>query len=167
MRFFFAALLVAASASNLLAEASGGSLQIDELRNWSSELERKLVAIPSEYVVLQVWSPFCEPCSEEVGELNAVLQTVNQSRQRLTVLGIPVQSRAKEIRAFVERFKPLYEQWPPDREFKETFSKVSTVPWTVILGKERRILRQWSGKISSSELLAAVSHFDAAKKGRP
>lgn len=125
----------------------------------------KIQSQASEYVAVQIWSPFCGPCGEEVQELNKALEHSNGiSGKKLSVLGVPVQSRKKEINAFIEHFHPNYEQLTAAQDTEEFF-KTSAIPWTILFsGKERSKVKEWHGKINAVELLAEIERLDQNKK---
>jgi thiol-disulfide isomerase/thioredoxin len=135
-----------------------------------TSLVSRLKDFSSEYVIVQVWSPFCEPCTKEVGELNSALSQIDQSsslKGKVSALGIPVQSRRREIQAFVDYFKPQYAQWMPDQAFESDFLKNSAVPWTLLFGKNRQVLlKQWRGKLGAGDLVAAINEFEKSERGK-
>ncbi len=113
---------------------------------------------PSEYVAVQIWSPFCGPCGEEVRELN---EAIRNAGQKLAVLGVPVQARKREVNAFVEHFRPNYEQ--VDTKDSD-FMKTSAVPWTILFSKKERI-KEWHGKVTAVDLLAEMEQ-EKKRKGK-
>lgn len=124
--------------------------------------------VNSEYALVQVWGTFCEPCGEEVQELNKLLVVVNKGHveKKLTVFGIPIQSRKKEIAEFVEHFKPNYEQLIFDSSESDKFLKNNTsVPLTILFsGKEKNRVKEWRGKINTAQLLKEIEQLDQKPK---
>lgn len=116
-----------------------------------SFLLQKLKQMRTDYVVVQLWSPFCSSCGEEVGELNQALKLANQERQVLSIFGIPVQTRRTEAKLFVEHFKPTYEQWEPNEKIK-----YQTLPRTLLFNQDRALVKEWIGKLTHTELLAEL-----------
>lgn len=141
-------------------ENNFGEGKFNHLIKNSLLLNQKMEQISSDFIVLQFWSPFCEPCGTEVKELNLFLQNrvgLNGSKAKITVLGIPVQSRQREIQAFIDHYQPQYDQWFPDRAFNEAFYKLEgTVPLTILLRKGKRLLREWRGTVSARDLRMAI-----------
>lgn len=123
----------------------------------SDGLRARLASLPEEYVLVQVWSPFCAPCGQEVSELNALLRTANARARRLAVLGVPVRSRQREIEAFIRHFKPDYDQWQPDKPFQELASSSAiALPWTFLLNKNRAVVEEWVGRVGAAEVLSKM-----------
>ncbi|MEK6704177.1 MAG: hypothetical protein AABZ06_00140 [Bdellovibrionota bacterium] len=121
-------------------------------------LMARLSAIPQKYVLIQVWSPFCSGCGKEVSELNAIRPMAKSTPRSVEVLGIPVQSRQREIDAFLEHFKPEYDQWYPDESFKKSVSGGAlTLPWLMLFDKTKGIIiKEWHGSVTANELMEAV-----------
>lgn len=137
-------------------------------QNLPETITSKIQGQDSEYVAIQIWSPFCWPCGEEVQELNKALNNASGiSGKKLSVLGIPIQSRKKEINAFIEHFKPHYQQLSDDLSF-EGFFKTSAVPWTILFSRKEGVkVKEWRGKIKAVELLAEIERLDINKRGTP
>ena len=131
------------------------------LSHAESSLMTKVQGLKSDFVVVQVWSASCAPCGEEVSELNSALTQINKvpSHLKLAVLGVPVQSRKRDIAAFINHFQPKYEQWTPDASFLEEVSKENAVPWTLLYHFGKRI-KEWRGKLDEIQLLAEIKELD-------
>lgn len=114
---------------------------------------QKLKLMPEEYVVLNVWSPFCAPCVAEVQELNNAVNTANKNKRSLAVIGAALQGRPKEIQAFLEHFNVAYEQITLNTELKSFFDKNPTVPRTLIFNKERILVKEFFGSITAKQIL--------------
>lgn len=126
----------------------------------SPALILKLKSLSEDYVAVQVWSTFCVPCGEEVKEFNAALANVNRETKKLAVLGVPVQSSKRNIRAFIDHFKPAFDQWEPDPVFVKLASEHRVLPWTLLFGKDRKLIREWNGKITNDELVSELERHD-------
>jgi hypothetical protein len=128
----------------------------------------KIKDIDTEYVVIQAWATFCEPCGEEVSELNKTLITVNKgkTKEKLKIIGVPVQSRKREIAAFIEHFKPSYEQLIVDSKVSEKFfnNNVSVPLTQLFAGKNRIKVKEWRGKITESDLLKEIETLEKNKQ---
>lgn len=123
----------------------------------SGGLRSRLASLPEEYVLVQVWSPFCAPCGQEVSELNALLKTANARARRLAVLGVPVRSRQREVEAFIRHFKPDYDQWQQDKPFQELASSGEiALPWTFLLNRNRAVVKEWVGRVGAAEVLSKM-----------
>ena len=109
----------------------------------------------SDYVVVQFWNPYCEPCGKEVSELNAALAAAHNPT--LSVLGIPLQAREQEIASFVRHFQPRYEQWNKSDTRNITLDRVHL---TVLLDRNRLPVREWSGTVKAQDLLLEINRLD-------
>lgn len=121
------------------------------------EFQSRLQQFKEEYVLLQFWSPFCAPCGEEVGELNSLLKTVNQKEKSLGIVGVPIRSRKKEMDAFISHFQPQYEQWVIGGNLnKIILSNIQSVPRTLLFDRQRKLIKEWGGKISANDILNLI-----------
>ena len=119
----------------------------------SKNLSAKLSQFQNNFILVQVWSPFCEPCSHEVSELNRLLKT----RGDIAILGIPIQSRGEEIEAFIRSFKPQYENWLPDAEFQNYFKiHGKAVPWTLLFNKRLELVHECDVEVMIARKLVFV-----------
>ena len=137
-----------------LAQASDPSVpSVDS----SQELRTKLESLPEEFVLLQIWNPLCIPCGEEVDVLNETIKTVSSNQRRLHVLATPIQARSKDIASFVDHFHPSYDQWYPKHDFKAFLALQHSVPWVLLFDKKRNLVKQWLGKLATSEILHEIN----------
>lgn len=127
----------------------------------SKDLTNLLSAIPQEFVLINLWSPFCGPCGEEVSDLNRFA-----GDKRLAVMGIAVQSRKPEREAFIAHFKPTYSQWTSDRDFeKELRTDGLALPLSILLDRNRVRVKTWTGKVSYDVIANEVSKISLKSKG--
>ena len=115
-----------------------------------------LEKIATEFILVNVWSPFCEPCGAEVEILNKI-DAESSLKQKLTVLGVSADGREREIKAFLNHFKPHYQQATVTDKSGRAVLGLGRVPTTILFDLKRNIIKQWSGKISASEILAAIT----------
>jgi len=110
---------------------------------------------------IQVWNASCEPCGEEVSELNHFQKFINDQKYSAQVVGASVASRNAERKAFLEFFRPQYNQWETDEIFNEKILKIGKVPLILLFDKQKqRVVRFWKGKVSSGELIGALKTFN-------
>jgi hypothetical protein len=142
-RMFATALLAFASVA--AAAESSPSLP-------SSVLNR-LHTLSDRFIAVQVWSPVCGPCGEEVAELNTVMATAKKDGLGLRVIGIPVHARSRDVIAFTTHFKPQFEEWEVDSSLDSVFQ---SVPILILLDQERKSVKTWIGKFSEVEFLSEL-----------
>lgn len=116
-----------------------------------------LDSISSEYILINVWSPFCEPCGKEIEQLNQVLSGRNMTPEKLTIIGFPAEGRKKEIQEFIAHFKPNYQQIILDNEARPEALQFAKIPYTILLDQERKIIKQWTGPVSTNIILLQLS----------
>ena len=111
-----------------------------------------LKEVSTDYVIVNMWSPFCEPCGQEVSELNSVFKEKN-----LTIIGLPIDGRNKAASEFIAHFKPLYEQRNVNSETRHRLMTIGSIPYTILLNKKRKLVQEWTGKITANNLMSAIS----------
>lgn len=128
----------------------------------------KIKNIDTEYVVVQAWATFCEPCGEEVYELNKTLSLINKTKEKLKIIGVPIQSRKKEIAAFIDHFKPNYEQLIVDSKVSDKFfNNNASVPLIqLFVGKKRLKVKEWRGKITAFDILKEIEVLEKNKQNK-
>lgn len=131
-------LVLAADPAAAVSRLSPGLVELARSRN-------------AEFLVVQVWSPFCDACGEEVSELNLLARS-----SVVAVIGVPVMSRKREIQAFVDHFRPEYPQWEPDEEFRKEAARDGRFPRTLLLGRGQKIIKEWFGKVSAAAVLRQI-----------
>lgn len=117
----------------------------------------KLGEISSEYVLINVWSPFCEPCGAEVSELNQLMGNSHMPSGRLTIIGLSAEGRQTETQEFITHFKPTYQQVVLDKETRQRVLQVGMVPYTMLFDQNRKVIKQWTGTVSANDILLQLS----------
>ena len=113
--------------------------------------------ISSEYVVVNVWSPNCEPCGKEVGQLNQIFSQDKNLENKISIVGTPVDGRKKETDEFIAYFKPLYQQAYLSTAAKDQLFKIGRTPFTILFNKKRNLVQEWTGSIMAIDLISAIT----------
>ncbi|HET9948276.1 MAG TPA: TlpA disulfide reductase family protein [Longimicrobiales bacterium] len=95
-------------------------------------------------VVLNLWATWCQPCREEMPELQELAERYDG---RLEVVGVSIDSRGSEptVRNFLDQlgvgFRILHD---PEQRFVSTFRTIG-VPETFLIDREGIVRARWTG----------------------
>ena len=112
--------------------------------------------LTADFVLVNVWSPYCVPCGHEVTELNKLIHSSSLPNGRLQILGVPAEGREKEALAFIEHFRPEYKNIFLEAAFKKQLLKFGSIPFTILFNKNRTVQQTWKGTVRMEDILAAL-----------
>ncbi len=117
-----------------------------------------LASLRGQVVVLNIWATWCQPCREEIPQLQALHEA--QGGDGVRVIGVSVDEAGMrdDIRDFAREHRMDYTIWlDPDREVSLAFQTVG-VPETFVIGRDGRIVRRLIGALRTGDttLRAAV-----------
>ena len=108
-------------------------------------------------LVVNFWAPWCVPCRREVPDLIALQQEYGD---RLRILGLALDS-VENIESFIDEYKMNYPSFLANQHiamYSAVFeNKSGTLPFTAIIGPDRKIRFTHSGIISLQTLRQQVS----------
>jgi len=110
----------------------------------------KLSDFRGKVVFINFWATWCPPCREEMPAMEKLHQRLKESD--FVMVGINLQEPASLVRAFFKKFKLTFVSLlDSDGEVGTKFG-IRSIPTTIILDKEGRIMgaaigaRKWDGK---------------------
>lgn len=117
-----------------------------------------LASLKGQVVLLNVWATWCQPCKEEIPQLEALHQ--QYAPQGLTTVGVSVDASGmgSDVADFIQEHGMHYTVWlDPDHSFSLKFLTVG-VPETFVIDREGVIRHRLIGALRTGDttLSAAV-----------
>jgi cytochrome c biogenesis protein CcmG/thiol:disulfide interchange protein DsbE len=107
-----------------------------------------------EWVLVNLWASWCDPCREEVPELD---RFARRHRDRgVVVLGIDVQDNSEDALAFLERYEPSYPQLRSVGEERSDAFGSTGVPENFLVDPEGDLALIWRGPVDERFLRERV-----------
>ncbi|MGF1468743.1 MAG: TlpA disulfide reductase family protein [Sandaracinaceae bacterium] len=130
----------------------------------AASLPATLRARPAPYLLVNVWSTWCEPCVEEMPELLRTARAYEPRGLEVVLISADPPSRRAAAVAF------LREQGAPWPSFLKRGSDdafitalhpewTGALPATLLLDRERRVRHFWPDPVSASELRGPLEHL--------
>ena len=163
--FALATLSVSASAQS--PQLAAPSLVLKDIRG----REFRLSNYKGKVVLLNFWATWCPPCRAEMPELIKWQRTY---RNRLQVVGITYPpTDLTKVSAFVQHIKVNYPIVLGTKETKALFDESETLPITVVIDREQKIIETIAGILLPEEFeekikpLLKQSRHVSAHQSRP
>lgn len=118
----------------------------------SESLKLQLRGVKQKFILVNVWSVECEICGHEVQELNAIHQS-SKAADLVYLAGMAINSKERNVKAFVKKFNPQYPQIDSDDEL---IKSVKAVPTTFLIDRNGRVLKIWTGLVTAKEILSTI-----------
>ena len=116
----------------------------------------KLATFKGKVIVLNFWATWCAPCKVEIPGF-VELQDRYGSRG-LQLIGISVDDTADKLKAYAEEQKMNYPvlQGRGHGEILDMFSKVETLPTTILITRDGTICKTYPGPVTQEALEAEI-----------
>jgi cytochrome c biogenesis protein CcmG/thiol:disulfide interchange protein DsbE len=114
-----------------------------------------------EWVLVNFWASWCDPCRDEAPELEEFQQRHRDSR--FTVLGIDTQDLSDDGRAFAEEFDLTYPQLHDGDGSAADDWGTSGVPENFLVGPEGKVRLLFRGPVGEAYLREEVAPLLAGK----
>lgn len=116
--------------------------------------ELKLKDIESEYILIDFWATWCPPCMQQLPDINELSE--NYKPSKVQVIGINVD---REYSTFQKATLNLSKNWIHIFDEKSNiirFLDIHTFPTTILLDKDRNVIKYFSGYADKSEIMKLI-----------
>jgi thiol-disulfide isomerase/thioredoxin len=108
-------------------------------------------------LLVNFWAAWCTPCQGEIPQFVA-LQTKYGS-DGLQVIGISIEDMEIELRDFCRKKNVNYPVVPGDAKVADAFGGILGLPTTLLIGKDGRIYKKYSGATDFATLQSDLLPF--------
>ncbi len=130
-------------ASSVPTPVAAGQLLPDVSLHGLNGPSRKLSDYGGKPLLINVWASWCGPCKQEMASLER-LAWLDLAR-RFNVIGISTDDYRQQALKWLEHSNATISQFLDDRREMETLLGATTIPLTVLVGTDRRVLKKVSG----------------------
>ena len=113
-----------------------------------------LAALQGKLILIDFWASWCPPCIVEIPRLIAMQETYGP--RGLQVVGISMDDSAQPVRDVAKRFAFNYPVVLGDAKLGSEFGGVLGLPVQMLVGRDGRILKIWTGEIAPGAVEQAV-----------
>ena len=104
-------------------------------------------------IVVNFWATWCGPCVEEMPALSALQAEVALKNVQIVGIGIDSPTNIKQFAAKYKIAYPLYVAGMSGTELSKQFgNQAGSLPYTVLLSADGRVLKTYLGKLKIDEL---------------
>jgi thiol-disulfide isomerase/thioredoxin len=110
--------------------------------------------LEGQHVLLNFWASWCGPCRDEVPALIAIQR--RYAGMGLTVLGVTVNDLPEDSRGFAREQGMDYLNVIGSDAMYEDYRLTPWIPVTLLIGPDRKVLKQWSGPQTEALFLQGI-----------
>jgi len=148
MKIFLLALFTLLSISSTVLAATPGEIQIGgflreaKLQGFTGQT-KKFSDFKGKPLIINVWASWCGPCRSEMGSLERLSQ--RYGGKEFNVIGISTDDDGNAAAEFLKQSQITFENFLDSHVFLENMLGANTIPLTVLVDKNGRILEKVRG----------------------
>ncbi|HEU0184976.1 MAG TPA: TlpA disulfide reductase family protein [Blastocatellia bacterium] len=132
-----------------------------------SGVERKLSALRGRIVVLNFWATWCGPCVKEMPELVAIQNQYAAFGVQVVGASLDTLAERQEVRRFTTGMKVNFPVLlGATNEDLARFRLGSSIPSTVVIGRDGKILAVFRGAVRRADLQRRLNALISSRKRR-
>ncbi|MBT3475855.1 redoxin domain-containing protein [bacterium] len=101
--------------------------------------------------IVNFWASWCNPCIEEISELNKFQENIYSKNLNVSLIGINIFDKKKDAISFYVKYKPFFKTIFDNKNTISVKFSVMGVPETYFV-KDNKILFKYMGKINQEIL---------------
>ncbi len=123
-----------------------------ESADWSSGEKVSLADFEGSPVLMSSWATWCEPCKEELPELQALYEDRSDDGLEIVAVNVNVSGPSeKKIQPMIDTYSLTMPIWrDADDDFTVTFDGLG-VPMSVLVGRDGKVRQTWQGQIDPED----------------
>lgn len=126
------------------------------LRNLEGK-EKSLSDWDGKVILLNFWATWCPPCRKEMPDFIALRETL--ANQPFEIIGVAI-DRPEPVQDFIDEIGVEYPILLAELEglkiMKEYGNNLTTLPYTVVIDQQKRIVKAFRTEVSKQQILAVV-----------
>ena len=143
LTFFLASVLTTTVSADTPDEVEIGGYLREAALDGLNGRTKKLSEYKGKPLIINVWASWCGPCRAEMGSLERLAQRYNG--KEFNIIGISIDDYRNKATAFIKQTEISFENFIDHRLLLENMLGANTVPLTVLVDANGRILEKARG----------------------
>lgn len=136
-----------------------------ELKTLDGDVYKLADDLGRHVIILDFWATWCKPCLRELPHINKIYEEYKDQGLKVYAVSIDTAASKSKVKPTIRRYKfDLPVLLDVDNEVIRKFSPNRNVPYLVVIGADKEIVREFSGyKPGDEKLVEKVVKEELAK----